>query len=325
LRPAGSAAIDRHPTIAESLANDIEAIPGVEAVDRFRAYAIRYGGLPSTLAAGDVRAQMRYGRTALYQGDMQDALQSVTSGEGVIISEPFSEKHRLRVNDRIILPIGAQQKEFRIAGIFLDYSSENGYVVLDRNALRKYLPDDEPSNLAVYLKDGADREAIKRQIEALSASRRIAIFENSSLRAEAIRIFDQTFAVTYALEAIAIFVAIVGVAGAMLALIIDRRREIGLLRFLGGSKAQIRRLVLFEAGYIGLFSQLLGMVAGAFMSLILIFVINKQSFGWTIQFDPPVAALLGASAFVWICTILAGFYPARVATSLNPIEVLHEE
>ncbi|MDX2269756.1 MAG: ABC transporter permease [Bryobacter sp.] len=329
LRPAGSAAIDRHPTIAEAVADEIERIPGVEAVDRFRAYSIRYGGLPATLAAGDVRAQMRYGRTSLYAGNMADALQSVTSGEGVIISEPFSEKHRLRVNDRIRLPIGAKEKEFRVAGIFLDYSSENGYVVLDRNALRQYLPDDEPSNLAVYLKasvsSGSEREAVRRQIEAACGPRRIAIFENSSLRAEAVRIFDQTFAVTYALEAIAIFVAIVGVAGAMLALIIDRRREIGLLRFLGGSRGQVQRLVLLEAGFLGLFSQILGMVAGAFMSLILIFVINKQSFGWTIQFDPPVAALLGASLFVWTCTVLAGFYPARVATNLNPIEVMHEE
>jgi putative ABC transport system permease protein len=243
----------------------------------------------------------------------------------VLISEPFSEKHRLRVNDRITLPLGERKVSFRVAGIFLDYSSENGYVILDRNAVRRYLPDDEPANLAVYLSPGAERQKIKAQMEAAYAPRRIVVFENASLRQEAIRIFDQTFAVTYALEAVAIFVAVVGVAGAMLALIIDRRREIGLLRFLGAGTGQIRRLVLFEAGYIGLFSQVLGVLVGGFMSLILIFVINKQSFGWTIQFHLPVAAMLGALGFVWVATVLAGLYPARLATSLNPIEVLHEE
>ncbi len=326
LRPAGDAAVDRHPTISEEVAQRIEAIPGVEAVDRFRAYAIRFNGLPATLAAGDVKAQLRYGRTHLYKGDFADATRALLAGEGVLISEPFSEKHKLKVNDRITLPLRDRRLEFRVAGIFLDYSSENGFVILDRNALRKHLPDDEPSNLAVYLAPNApDRAKMKAQIEAAYAPRRIVVFENASLRREAIRIFDQTFAVTYALEAVAIFVAVVGVAGAMLALIMDRRREIALLRFLGAAASQIRGIVLFEAGFIGLFSQALGLLCGGLMSLILIFVINKQSFGWTIQFHMPVAALLGALAFVFVATVLAGLYPANIATSLNPIEVLHEE
>lgn len=325
LRPAGDAAIDRHPTISEEVARRIEAIPGVEAVDRFRAYAIRYNGLPATLGSGDTRAQLRYGRTYLYQGDLADASQALISGQGVLVSEPFSEKHKLKVNDRITLPLGDKRISFRVAGIFLDYSSENGIIVLDRNALLQHLPDDEPTNLAIYLAPNADRVALKRQIEEAYAPRRIVVFENSSLRREAIRIFDQTFAVTYALEAVAIFVAVVGVAGAMLALIMDRRREIALLRFLGAAAHQVRGIVLFEAGFIGLFSQILGLLCGGLMSLILIFVINKQSFGWTIQFHLPVAALLGALGFVFLATVLAGLYPARVATSLNPIEVLHEE
>jgi putative ABC transport system permease protein len=325
LRPAGEAAMDRHPTIAESVADAIEKIPGVAAVDRFRAYSIRYNGLPVTLAAGDVRAQMRYNRTELKAGDKNDAIRGMLAGEACIVSEPFSEKHRVRLGDRVTIPLGGAQATFRIAGIYLDYTSENGYIILDQSTLRKFLPADEPSNLAVYVAPNADRAAVRRDMEKAFERRRIAVFENSSIRAEAIRIFDQTFAVTYALEGIAIFVAVVGVAGAMLALIIDRRREIGLLRFLGASRQQIRGLVLHEAGLIGLFSQIIGVVCGFVMSLVLIFVINKQSFGWTIQFHLPVAAMLGALAFVYICTVLAGLYPARVATNLNPIEVMHEE
>ena len=325
LRPAGEAAIDRHPTIGEDVARAIEALPGVEAVDRFRAYTIRYDERPLTLAAGNVRAQMKFGRTALKEGDKADAIQAMLSGEGVIVSEPFAEKHGVKLGDRLTLPIGTAKPTFRIAGIFLDYSSENGYVIVDQSVVRRYLPEDDPSNLAVYLKEGVDREPLRAAIERLIAARRIVVFENSSLRREAVRIFDQTFAVTYALEAVAIFVAVVGVAGAMLALIIDRRREVGLLRFLGASTGQIRGMVLFEAAYIGLFSQVLGLASGFLLSLVLIFVINKQSFGWTIQFHPPVLAMLGAMVFVYASTILAGLYPARMATKLNPIEVLHEE
>jgi len=325
LRPAGQAAMDRHPTISEDVAKRIEALPGVLAVDRFRAYSIRYNGLPVTLAAGDAQAQMRYGRTSLKAGNQQDALDGMLKGDAAIVSEPFAEKHHVKVGDKLAIPLGTQKPTFRVAGIFLDYSSENGYIVLDRSIVKKYLPDDEPSNLAVYINDTIDRQLLRKQIEQTYAPRRIVVFENRALRNEAVRIFDQTFAVTYALEAVAIFVAVMGVAGAMLALIIDRRREIGLLRFLGASASQIRGIILFEAAFIGLFSQILGVISGSLLSLVLIFVINKQSFGWTIEFHTPVLALLSALTFVFIATVIAGLYPARIATRLNPIEVMHEE
>jgi putative ABC transport system permease protein len=140
-----------------------------------------------------------------------------------------------------------------------------------------------------------------------------------------VAIFDRTFAITYALEAVSVFVAIMGVAGALLALVIDRRRELGLLRFLGASRGQVRRLILFEAGLLGLLANLAGLALGVGLSLLLVFVINKQSFGWTIQFHWPVGVLLGALSIVYGATIVAAIYPALAATRLNPVEVVHEE
>jgi putative ABC transport system permease protein len=107
--------------------------------------------------------------------------------------------------------------------------------------------------------------------------------------------------------------------------VIDRRRELGLLRFLGATNRQIRKLVMIEAGLIGLLANLAGVALGSALSLILIFVINKQSFGWTIRFHWPVAVLLGALTLVYAATLLSGLYPARVAVGLNPVEVVHEE
>jgi putative ABC transport system permease protein len=107
--------------------------------------------------------------------------------------------------------------------------------------------------------------------------------------------------------------------------VIDRRRELGLLRFLGASTGQVRKLIMVEAGLVGLLATLAGVILGFAMSLILIFVINKQSFGWTIRFHWPVAVLLGALSVVYVATVLAGLYPASVAVRLNPIEVVHEE
>ena len=213
----------------------------------------------------------------------------------------------------------------RILGIYYDYGDERGYIIMDRSTLLKYLPDPAPSSLAVYLEPGAAVNGVRRAIQRVCSGRTISVLSNRTLRREALRIFDRTFAITYALEAVAVVVAVMGVAGALLALVIDRRRELGLLRFLGGSTGQVRRLILMEAGLLGLLANLAGFALGVLLSLILIFVINKQSFGWTIQFHWPVALLLGGLSLVYAATLAAAIYPAGLAMRLRPIEVIHEE
>jgi putative ABC transport system permease protein len=214
---------------------------------------------------------------------------------------------------------------FRIIDVFYDYGNERGYILLDRDTMLRYLPDPAPSNLAVYVGPGRDLETVRAAIQQVAANSNVLIFSNRDIRREAIRIFDQTFAITYALEAVAVLVAVMGIAGALMSIVIDRRREFGLLRILGATTAQIRKLILVEAGLIGILSNITGLALGILLSLILIFVINKQSFGWTIQFHWPVSVLISALSFVYVATVLAGIYPSRVAQRLNPIEVVHEE
>ena len=137
---------------------------------------------------------------------------------------------------------------------------------------------------------------------------------NATLRAEVLRIFDATFAITYALEAIAIFVAIMGVATTLLTLVLERREELAMLRLVGAGRAQIRRMVVLEAAMLGVVSQALGLAVGVVLSVILIYVINVQSFGWTIQFDLPIWFLVRSTVLVAVATAVAGLYPARVAT-----------
>ena len=241
------------------------------------------------------------------------------------MSEPFANKHGVRAGDRITLPLGAQAVPVTVVGVYYDYSSELGWVILDRSTLLKYLPDQPMTNLAVYLRPGTDATEVRRRIETATASFRVVVAENKTLRANAVVVFDRTFAITYALEAVAIIVAMLGAANSLLALVLDRRREFGVLRFLGAAPAQIRRMVLIEAGILGLLADLLGLALGFVLSLLLIYVVNKQSFGWTIQFHPPVSLLAGALSLIWLATVAAGLYPARVASRLNPIEVVHLE
>jgi putative ABC transport system permease protein len=326
IRPAGRAGAGQHPTLAAGLAGRIASLPGVLAVDRFRAYEISYQGRRCTLAGGESSIVARFGRLRFLPGqDRARILAALPLGDNAIVSEPFAVKHGVRAGQFLRLPLAGEIRTFRVLGVYYDYSSENGCIILDRSTLLKYLPDPAPSNLAVYLRPGAALDQVRGEIERAAAGRDILVASNSRLRDEAIRTFDRTFAITYALEAVAILVAVLGVAGALLALIIDRRRELGLLRFLGASPGQIRRLLFYEAGLLGLLANAAGLALGAVLSLILIFIINKQSFGWTIQFHWPAALLAGALTLIYAATLLAAWLPARAAVRLNPIEAIHEE
>jgi putative ABC transport system permease protein len=326
VRPAGNPAADQHPTISPELSDAIAKLPSVRAVQRLRAYEISYQGLPATLGSIDLEDREINSSTDFLSGrPTETVLSQICGANAVIVSEPFMYKHHVKVGDWLQLALGKSRETFRIADVYYDYSSERGVILMDRNVLLKYLPDPAPSNLAVFVAPGASVPAVRKEIENAAASYRILIFANSDLRSQAVQIFDRTFAITYALETVAVLVAVMGVAGALLALVIDRRRELGLLRYLGASSGQLRKLILTEAGLLGLLANISGIVLGFFLSLILIFVINKQSFGWTIQLHWPVGVLLGAMLVVWCATLLAGYYPARVAIRLNPLEVVHED
>ncbi len=326
LRPAGNPAPDRHPIVSLELADKIGKLPGVAGVDRLRAYEISYDGMPATLASVDLSALRSDHRSNFFSGRPADiVLSQIRGADAVLVSEPFTYKHHVRTGDTITLSLGAARPSFRIVDVYYDYGSERGSILMDRQTMLRYLPDPAPSNLAIYLAPNATAETVREEITRASASYRVLLFSNRDLRAEAIRIFDRTFAITYALEAVAVIVAVMGIAGALLALVIDRRRELGLLRFLGAAAGQVRKQILVEAGLLGLLANFAGLTLGFALSLVLIYVINKQSFGWTIRFHWPVAVLLGAISVVYVATVLAGLYPAQVAVRLNPLEAVHEE
>jgi putative ABC transport system permease protein len=326
LRPAGSGAADRHPTIDPDVPDRIAELPGVDAVDRFRVYAIDYQGLPASLGGDQTEAAGMSSRTQFLPGENgQEILKKLPTGDYAVVSEPFANKHNVKTGDRITLGLAGKMRSFRVLGIYYDYSTERGFIILDRATLLKYLPDPAASNIGVYLRTGANAEKVRRAIDAIIGGRRVMVFTNNRLRAEAIKIFDRSFRITYALEAVAVFVAVIGIAGSLMALIIDRRREFALLRFLGAARDQVRSIVLWEAGLLGLLAIGIGVALGLLLSLLLIFVINKQSFGWTIQFHLPFVVLVLALGGVYVATVLAGLYPARTATRMNPIEAIHEE
>ncbi len=176
------------------------------------------------------------------------------------------------------------------------------------------------------LKDGVSpEEGARRVTSALRGRFALRVRTNATLRRIVLRIFDRTFAVTYALEAVALAVAVLGVFNTLTALVLERRREIGLLRVLGASAARVKRAIRYEAAAIGGLGVGLGALAGGAMSLVLVHVINRQSFGWTIAMHVPWGFLAAALGLVLLATLAAASRPAGLAAATDVAAALKEE
>ena len=324
--PAGGGARGAPATMREDVAARLVPVPGVLDVGRYRTYPIRHAGTPATLGLADVALYHRHSGIEFLDGPAPEAIwPRLAAGDGVIVSELFSDRHGVGAGDTIRLPLGAEGVELRVAGVFYDYSGDRGFVIGDRGALLRYLPDRRVSSLGVYLEPGADPEASREALVRALAGLEVVVTPSRTLRERSIEIFDRTFAITWALEAIAILVAILGMAEALLNLVFDRRVELAQLRMQGASMGQVRGLVLVQAGLLGLAACALGLVLGVAWSQVNLLVIHKQSFGWSVQLDWPVAFLVGALGLVLAASVASGLYPARVGARLNPVEVLRGE
>jgi putative ABC transport system permease protein len=232
----------------------------------------------------------------------------------------------VKSGDRIKLSTPQGEKEFLISGVFYDYSSDWGMVLLEKKLFQSLWNDETLHSAGIYLKEGVSQEDFKKIIrERYSKPYRLFVVSHRELRKEVLKIFDQTFAITYALEFIAIIVAILGIINSLNALIIDRQRDIGIIRAVGAFRKQIEKTTLIEAGMIGFFSHILGLICGFLLSILLIYVINKQSFGWTIQFSIPLWSLIESWLVVMVTSIGAGLIPARRAAKMNVVESLRME
>jgi putative ABC transport system permease protein len=325
--PSARSAGARQASISPDVEPVVRAHPAVEVTDTLRGVTTDYRGGPVTLNAIDfdvllARRHLLFKAPAEGDAAVRDAL----ARGGVLVSESLSIKHRTGVGDGVELPTGRGAQTFPVTGIFYDYSSDRGVIMMDRRTFAARFGDLPPSGVSAYLRPGSDAERVRAEIAAaLPADRRVHIYTNTGLRAEVLRIFDATFAITYALELIAIFVAIMGVAGTLLTLVLERRRELAMLRLVGAERAQVRRMVVLEALMLGAVSQAIGVVVGLLLSLLLIYVINVQSFGWTIQFHVPTAFLVQMSALVLVATALSGLYPAHLASRMHVAEQVVEE
>ena len=327
VRPFTKTSSTSEGEIAAEVVDQITTDPQVAAVDAFVAQTVRYQENLITLASGNFDVVLTHGRLMFKApADAATQIRRAIGQDAVTVSESFALRFKKQPGEQVELPTPLGLRPFTIAAVFYDYSNNRGVVVMDHATHARYFPPTQPSSLSVYLRPGTEATTVRdRLAQTLSSRFRLVFSTNETLRSEAIRIFDSTFTITRALEVIAIIVAALGVISTLITLILERQREFALLSILGATRNQIRRMVVIEALLIGSTSQVIGLVIGVLLSVVLIYVINVQSFGWTIQFHIPVMFLLQSTALILVATAIAGLYPATRAAGIDAVRFVREE
>lgn len=308
----------------------IEQSPDVRGTVSFSSRQIPYGDKTIRVVVTDLAKSIHHGRLLFKQPPIADESFAGGLRDSVLVSESFALRYDAESGDEIKLPTDEGSALLRVGGVYFDYASNQGTVMLDlatyRQLFRSSDPDPGPQHLSVYLKPDRDPLVVRqRLIERLGPDEFVYCVTNSEVRSEALRIFESTFTVTYALQLIAVIVAGLGVASTLITLIYQRQREIGLLSLIGATVKQTKRVILIEAVLLGAVSQIVGIGIGILLAYVLIYVINVQSFGWTIQFHLPIAFLLTSSLCVLIASGMFGMYPAIRAASVNALQTVREE
>ena len=326
VRPLGLADASTDARFSPRIAERVLAVPGVAAVDTYRAVELPYRGRLTNLAVTDLEVLAHHNHLRLLDGADPIALAHNLPGTtGVLISEPFATKFGVGKGDTVTLPTPAGMTVFHVAAIYNDYSSDAGIVIVDVRTYQRLFHDDSVNSIAIYAKPRADLTHLRTAVLRAVAPLKIDVETNRELRGLVIQIFDRTFAITYALDVIAITIAVLGVVSTLFALVLERRREFGLLRYLGVTRRGVRASVLTEAAGIGLLGGGLGVAVGMLLALLLIFVINRQAFGWLIELHVPWGFLGQTIGLVVVAAVLAGVYPAGVAARIRTAEAVRTE
>ncbi len=311
--------------LKKELLERFQEIPGIERITRARHLKLESQDGISELFVAEIPPASFAGYW-FAEGDRQQIYQAFSSAEAVIVSEPYAYRRNLQRGDLLTLRTDQGEKQFRIAGVFTDYGSDQGRITMRRQLYEKYWQEPQTDALGIYLSDSAASADLVQQLSRAAADiQQLVIYSNQDLREASLATFDRTFAVTSVLRLLAVLVAFVGILNALMAMQIERSRELAILRAGGLTPQQLWTLVTGETGLIGLLAGLLAVPLGIAQALVLILVINRRSFGWSMQIAIDPLILLQAVLLAFGAALLAGLYPAWRMARTQPALALREE
>ena len=243
----------------------------------------------------------------------------------VWISEAMSDLYRLRPGQALQLPLGGRAQGFFIAGIWRDYANQSGSAIVRLADYRALTRDSTVTDAALWAADGVSVDRIEAALRALPFGAALTLARPGDIRATSLRIFDRSFAVTYLLEAIAIAIGMSGVAATFSAQTLARAKEFGMLRHVGVTRRQILGILAIEGGALTALGVATGFALGLLISLILVYVVNPQSFHWTMQLHLPWPLLVSVAAALLAASVATALVSGRHALSGGPVRAVRED
>jgi putative ABC transport system permease protein len=305
---------------------ELRATPGITRVQAVRNARVVYRKIPVMIVASDIASIAETVHVDPIAGDAATMYARTADGSGLMVSDNFAELQRLAVGDILEIPAPEGIVRLPIVGIVTDYSDQQGTILMDRKVFVRYWRDDSVNVFRVYLAPGAQVPDVKRRIlERYEDERQVFVLTNGELRAYIIRVTDQWFALTSVQIAVAVLVAILGIVNTLTVSITDRRRELGVLRAVGGLAGQIRRTIWMEAITIGVLGLILGFAFGALNLYYILEIVRRDIAGMRLDYSLPLATIGMLVPVILAAAFVAAIWPAESAVHGSLVEALEYE
>jgi putative ABC transport system permease protein len=335
VRPAGEVGRASRGVLSYKWIDRFSSIDEVESISIGRTVQVQSSKGVTKLFVYQI-PETQFDAFDIIEGNMNHAREAFFNKSAILISEPYSFRHDLHVGDQLSLTTEHGSKQFDIAGVYVDYADEQGVVTIFRKNYLRYWNDESISSLGIYTKPNVNIDKLISKLtkevnqylsnpEDGGIEQDLQIESNAAIKQASISVFDRTFAVTHVLRILAITVAFVGVLSALMSILIERSRELALLRAIGLTPQQVWWVVSGETGLIGIMAGLMAVPLGLVLASILIFIINRRSFGWTMDINVEPFVIVQSIVLAATAAIIAGIVPAMRMSRVEPAIALREE
>lgn len=258
-------------------------------------------------------------------GDAKELWPHFQHGDTLLISESLAFRRKLGVGSELLLPTPTGEHRFTVGGIYADFRADTGSVTISRTLFARYWRDNAMATMGIRVEPGAVIDDVMERLKQAAGRENTLDFQsNRGLKEASLQIFDRTFAVTRVLRLVSVVVAFFGIWTALMAIQLERTRELAVFRALGMTVNELFHMSLLETGIMGCIAGLLAMPLGWGLGWVLIDVINYRSFGWSLHMDTRFAVVFQAVLIAVPTAIAAGFFPARTMARTPPLEALRE-
>lgn len=310
--------------VPEEFYEELRKLPGIGGIDIFRNVAITFRGRPASITSIDAAVLQKYDRFEWLEGGAEN-WDPVKQGS-VIVSESFSRRFGVKKGDRITIEGSDGPAAFPVTGVFYDYSTEHGVIMMDRSVYLRLFRDRTINSLGIFIDQGnPDRERILDEVKQRALGRGLPFATRDQFHGRVLEIFDGTFAVTSSMRVLAVIVAFFGIAGALMTLFVERRRDFGVYRALGFTTADVARMTVAESVAMGLISFFMSALVGTGFAFILIKVINLQSFHWTVFYHFTARPYWITALTALAASLCAAAYPVLSVFRKYPFMQIREE